>query len=289
MILYINGCSHSRGACHLNPEYTHGYITAASLFGKYNFEVLTYDCIEPQPTMFSNSENIFDKMEENKHYVIFQPHYGKANDRIFFESSNFLYECIQRNIKIDYSIIQWSGPNRTTISIPTSDEDCRLQNVNAHDNPELGLKFEPWASATTIQYMTLLQDVYQKHGVSYVYIPYMELDTRVWERYPLTKNLDITRFTTNPIEGHRNDFRNRALVCDAHGHPSQLGSYILSSITLDILGFGDSLIGLYDYFGDRYYKGEYLNDPAIKDIKKVGDRLGDATTDILEKLFKHWI
>ena len=277
MILYINGCSHSRGACHVNSEYTHGYITASSLFGKNNFKVLTYDVVEPQPFFFSNYENIFSKVEKNKNYLAFQPDYGKGNDRIFFESVNFLYESLQNNINIDFAVIQWSGPNRTVVSMPTEDDLCKLENVNPHDNPEYGLKFEPWGSATTIQYMVILQNLYKHHNIPYVFIPYMELDKTTLESYPIAKQLDMDRFTTHPHIGHRNDFRKRAIVCDSHGHPSQLGSYILSSITLDILGYGDSLIGLFDYYEDEYYMGEYINEPNMKDIKKMGDKLGDAS------------
>jgi hypothetical protein len=288
MILYVNGCSHSTGYCKLNPIYSHGYITAASLFGKNNFEVLTYTDIQADPFMFSNYQ-VLDKLENDKHYLIFQPNFGKSNDRILFESINFLYESNQRNIKIDFSIIQWSGPNRTVISKPNLHQSCTLYNVNAHDNPDYGLKFEPWASATTIQHMVNLQYLYQKYNIPYVYIPYMEVDKRVWNEYTLSKDLDLTRFTTHPIKGHRNDFRKRCLTCDTHGHPSELGSYILSSLSLNILGYGDSLIGIYDYYGDNYSKSQYLNEPKMKEIKKFSHKLGDATNEIVSSLIKSLI
>jgi hypothetical protein len=284
MLVYNNGCSHSRGACKLRQDWTHSYITCASLFGKNNFQVLSYDVVQPEPSNFSNYDKIFSKIKQGNNYLAFQPHFGKSNDRIFFESVNFLYESIQNNIKIDFAIIQWSGPSRTFVTVPSKGGGVKLVDVNPHDNPGGGLKFEPVGSTTTIQYMILLQDLYNKHNIPYVFIPYMEVDRETWKRYTLSKELDLSRFTTHPIEGHRNDFRSKGFTCDTHGHPSQLGSYILSSKTLDLFGYGESIIGIYDYFGKEYVKNEIVNEPALKDIKKHSHSLGDATNSIVKKL-----
>jgi len=285
MILYSNGCSHSRGACTLDIRDSHPLITMSSLVGKDNYKILQYDQINPNPYTFSNHHEIISKIKKNNHYLVYQPHFGKSNERIFFESINFLYECIQNKLNIDYSVIQWSGVNRTISSRPSDQPPnyCDLVDVNPHDNSELGLKFEPWASASTLQYMKILQSLYEKYNVEYVFIPYMEVGSDVFDKYPISKNLDLSRFTIHPTVGHRNEFRKKCLVCDAHGHPSQLGSYILSSMTLDLFGLNNSLIGIYDYYGDRFYSDVYKKHHGISWIKENYNKLGDATEAIINK------
>lgn len=284
MVLYVNGCSHSAGHCQ-EKEKTYSYLVASSIFGKQNFEVIENVNRSSIPDNFSSFNKVISKLEKEKNYLIFQPQHGKSNDRIFFESFNFLYECINHNIQIDYSIIQWSGPNRTIKIEPRPDNHCIINDINPHDGFQFGLKFEPFASIHTMQYMIILQELYKKYNVNYVFIPYMEIDKNVTNNFFLYQNIDLEKFTCNPTTGHRNYFRKRGWVCDEQGHPSDYAHYYMTLESLKILG-EDSLIGLYDYynFNELTYQKEYKIN--ISFVKENSNKLGDATKLILNKLKK---
>jgi len=286
MILYVNGCSHSAGHC-LPKDQTYSFMLASSLFGKDNFEFIEIIERSSYPDNYSNYKNVFSKLDKNKHYLIFQTDFGKSNDRIFFESINFLYESISNKLNIDYCVIQWSGPNRSIHIQPEKNNNCTIYDVNPHDNKNLGLKFEPFASIQTIQFMTILQELYEKYKINYSYIPYMELDKKVTYSFHLYKNLKLDKFTTDPSIGYRNYFRKRGWVCDEQGHPSIYANYYMTNEVLNTLKC-DNLIGLFDFFSSKKTKLNLnkLNNlkNKIKEssfIKKHFDSLGDATKSML--------
>lgn len=282
MILYTNGCSHTAGHC-LDTIKTYPYIVAASIFGKSNYETIDYVDINSDLNVFSYKNHIFDKIKKNKNYLIFQPDSGKSNDLIFFESYNFLNEAVKNNIKVDFSIIQWSGANRTIFVEPNG----FLDNINPHDNPEKGLKFEPFASSQTVHYMKILQDFFQLNKINYCYIPYMEIDKKVYDDFHLVEALNLKKITENISVGHRNYFRKRGWVCDEHGHPSDYANYYLAIECLKILDNTIEVVGLFNFY-DAYdvdYNWRY-DGPKIEFIKKNYNKLGDATNYIIAKLKK---
>jgi hypothetical protein len=283
MILYVNGCSHSAGHC--QPEIkTYSYIVATSLFGKNNFEVLVLTGKSSKPDLFSTFKSTISKIEKNKNYLIFNPEHGKSNDRIFFESINFLYECLTYNIHIDFSIIQWSGVNRNLSVEPLEGNHCYITDVTPHDYSDRGLKFEPFATLQTMQFMLILQDLYKKYNINYCFIPYMELDESISKNNFMYNKLDLGKFTINPNEGYRNYFRERGWVCDEQGHPSDYANYFMSIESLKILGEEDCVIGLYDYYTQNNLTYKIYDYDKLKSIKKNFNILGDATKKILDKI-----
>jgi len=289
MILYVNGCSHSEGHCQTDSRKTYSHIVACSLFGKNNFHVLRNNKLETSnPDMFSNfNQVICEPLKSPKeNYLIFQAYLGKSNDRIFFESVNFLYECLKYNIKIDFSIVQWSGPNRTIRTEPIEGNHCNIVDINPHNAEAWELKFEPFASIQTMQYMLILQELYEKHNINYCFIPYMELEKKSSIENFMYHRLNFKKFTVNPTEGYRNYFRKKGWVCDSQGHPSDYANYFMSMEALKILGYEDSIIGLYDYY-DTYNIKNYQNhtdklEPHF--VKNNFNKLGDATLSIIEKI-----
>jgi hypothetical protein len=282
MILYVNGCSHSAGHCQGRIK-TYSHIVASSIFGKGNFEVIELLNRTSNPNNFSLYDILISKIENKNNYLIFQAQHGKSNDRIFFESLNFLYECLKHNIQVNHSIIQWSGPNRTIKIEPKNNNHCVVNDINPHDGYEFGLKFEPFASIHTLQFMLVLQELYEKYNVNYAYIPYMELDKEVINNFFMFEQVNLNKFTTNPTKGYRNYFRKRGWVCDEQGHPSDYAHYYMAVEALKVLG-EDSLIGLYDYYNFNELVFEIQYDTDIKFVKKNSNILGDATKLILTKL-----
>ena len=69
--------------------------------------------------------------------------------------------------------------------------DGSLKNVNPFDNFELGVKFEPFATEQSLQYILILQDLFKKHNINYCFIPYMEFDSEEIQRNNKLNKLGI--------------------------------------------------------------------------------------------------
>lgn len=300
MNIYFNGCSHSAGYnTFFSPvKSSYGYIVGASLLGIDNYKSIHYknnfweyyqNNKNVDNSLFWIEDNfkklIFDEIENNQNHVINHSHSGKSNDKIFYETVNILYESIQLNKSIDLFIVQWSGPNRRLHTLPSLENNItRAYNVTPFDFVEHGLKFEPFASNQTLQYMILLQDLFKKYNKDYVFIPYMELDSNSLKLSKIISLLDTTKLTTDIKIGHRNEIRKKGLTIDKAGHPSELGHYYIACKVLETLNFGDSIIGYFDYFKE-------VNIPNIssfnpnpyerKKIKKNYDKLGSGVKNII--------
>lgn len=283
MILLTNGCSHTRGACRNCYEDSYSSIVAKSLMGG-DYLQLTLREYEMNSFTFTRFINLI-KENPKKNIHLLLADYGKSNELIFFETLNILHQFDKNNIKVDFSIIQWTGPNRRVHSLFD-----KIVNVNPHDNYDYGVKFEPWASTTTLQYMVVIQNELKKRNINYCFVPYMEVYRDSNIDFNLYEFLELEKFTTNPYEGHRNDFRYRNLCCDVSGHPSLLGNYVLANKVIDILGYSESILGFYDYFkktklGISPHLGltdEIISNKSI--IQNLKGRLGDGTKSELKKL-----
>jgi hypothetical protein len=280
MIIFSNGCSHTRGACRDSVDDSYATLLATSIFGKNNFEILKPEILEN--TLFS-FEHTISLIEEGKNYLIFESDYGKPNELIFYETYHFINECIVQNIKVDYCFIQTSGTNRR---LHFNEKDIKIY-VNPHDNYELGLKPEPFGTHSTLQYIKILQDLFVSNNIEYVFIPYMELDKHSFKSFKYKNLIDLTKFTVHPIEGHRNNFRMNNLVCDEPGHPNLLGNYKLHDMISEILGIENN-IGFYDYFlNSEHGVSPYLGTPQNNnDIKNTSTILGDGTIDEIKEALK---
>lgn len=283
MIVYSNGCSHTIGFCRGSIEDSYISIISKSLF-RDDYELLLgtkkigYNVFKSDVNL-----NFFKKKSVKNNKVLINADYGKSNDTIFFETINTICELKKEGIKIDYAIIQFSGSNRRIHTLPNN----TFKYVNPHDNFELGIKFEPYASLSTLQYILILQELFKKEDIEYVFIPYIELDIKTIENNCMLDFIDTKRLTTKLSDGHRNHFRKKNCVCDYAGHPNLLGNYILADKVLDILGLNDSLIGFYDYFNNSN-KGlqEYLGSPSDNQkniLKKYYNKLGDGSLKEIKK------
>lgn len=264
MIIYSNGCSHTKTA---DFFFSHGYfdIVAKELFNSdYNIHDL------------NENKEFINKSFDSKNIVFKQSECGKSNDLIFYETINFIYSVLNTNLKPNLLLIQWSGPNRRF----HTDFDGNIINVNPHDNSELGIKFEPLASIQSLQFMILLQDVCNLYNIDYIFIPYMELDKESCQNNELVKKLNTSKYTTSIFEGHRNSFRKNGMSMDLQGHPNFYGIYFLSKKILDILGYSIQPIEKYieprDIVLSKHEKENF--------IKKYSNELGDAVINSVKKL-----
>lgn len=224
MIIYSNGCSHTAGHC--EPRTSHVTFTCDYIMNFYS----VIDIGKPGSKLQLNYQSYINQLFDDT--LVFEATNGKSNDRIFFETYNFISFAIENKLNIDYAIIQWSGVNRTF----NIDSNGKVIDINPYDNYELGLKFEPMATSQTIQYMYILQELFNYHDIKYVFIPYMELDLESYNKFELSKNLDLEKFTSHPTIGHRNLFlKDKKLICDSAGHPSKLGAKKLSEMSIKIL------------------------------------------------------
>lgn len=241
MIIYSNGCSHTAG--HRERYKSHIRHTASMLMKYFKLVDITHEVF----TVKLNYDNHFQN-----DVLFFEADSGKSNDLIFFETYNFINNSIEKGFHIDYAVIQWSGVNRRL----HTKFDGNLVYITPHDNFEFGIKFEPLATTQTIQYMHILQNLFESNNIEYAFIPYMGIDNDIFNKFYLSKKLNLDKFTTHPTTGHMNNFLKNGLTVDEEGHPSELGSYELSKLTLSILGKKELIIS-HDDLVERYSKNLY--------------------------------
>ena len=274
MIIYSNGCSHTSD---MKQHYDNVYIDILA-----NEVLQNYKLIKVQEGHYNDFKNFsFKKLDTNTNYLLKNASHGKSNDLIFFESYNIIKDSIINNVKLDFVVIQFSGVNRRI----HSNSDGSLLNVNPFDNSELGVKFEPFATEQSLQYILILQDLLKKHSIKYCFIPYMEFDSDTLDKSSNLKLIDNNYLTTNLYDGHRNNFRTNGYVMDAPGHPNHQGYYILTKIILKKLGLSDKINPIEDYFSDKIIKRDKkYNSSFLTWIKERGDVLKDGTNDDMNKL-----
>ena len=250
MILYTNGCSHSAGY-ELGTNSVWTRQLADTLWGDRNWNYFDVN----EKLLDYNQPDDLEKLENwNKYFtlnntLVNQARPSKGNDSIYFESMDMVQRLILLDKKPDFVVIQWSGVNRKIFNLISSLKQLNPYNIigtaNAHDFTEMGLYLEPYASKHTLQLMISLQKFLNENNIEYVFIPYMELYKSEW--MVELEQLDLSRFTTDPFKGHRNEFRKKCLVVDIQGHPNWLGhDYLLQKI-LDMFGLGELWRGYQSY------------------------------------------
>ena len=269
MIIYSNGCSHTSD---VKQNYDNVYIDILA-----NEVLENYKTIKVQEGYYNKFKNFnFKDLDTDTNYLLKNADHGKSNDLIFFESYNIIKDSIINNVKLDFVIIQFSGVNRRIHSNP----DGSLLKVNPFDNSEMGVKFEPFATEQSLQYILILQDLLKKHSIKYCFIPYMEFDSDTLDKSSNLKLIDNNYLTTSLKEGHRNSFRKKGFVMDASGHPNHQGYYILAKIILKKLGLSDKINPIEDYFSKKTIKKDKkYNSSFLTWIKEHGDVLKDGTND----------
>jgi len=274
MIIYSNGCSHTAD---MKQNYDNVYIDILA-----NEVLQNYKTIKVQEGHYNKFKNFnFKDLDTDTNYLLKNAEHGKSNDLIFFESYNIIKDSIIINVKLDFVIIQFSGVNRRI----HSNADGSLLKVNPFDNSEMGVKFDPFATEQSLQYILILQDLLKEHSINYCFIPYMEFDSDTLDKSSNLKFIDTKYLTTNLYDGHRNNFRTNGYVMDAPGHPNHQGYYILAKIILKNLGLSDKINPIEDYFSDRIIKRDKkYNSSFLRWIKKNGNMLSDGTDDDIDKL-----
>ena len=299
MTIYLNGCSHMHAdKCPPSTKASFGYIVASSILGIGNYTAILYTYwlrkkYDAHRNSISDSykDIFFDKMEPDKNYVLNHSQCGKSNDKIFYETITTLYESIKLNKRIDLYIIQWSGPNRRLHTLP-SDETKRTESVeiNPHDFSELGIKIEPFASNQTLHYMLILQDLFDKYNIEYVFVPYMELDSNSLKMSNIKSMLNSSKLTCDVEVGHRNEIRKKGYSIDYPGHPNQIGHYYLASKILDVLNIGNNLVGFFEFYNsiisDFNLNNFVTYHDSITNMKKYYNELGDGEDNLLKRIFK---
>lgn len=280
MLIYSNGCSHTQGHC---TEKTYDDVLAKFFFDASDLNKVFIR--KSSKEHFSKYNELMDSVQENinENFIYKNSLSGKSNNLIFMETYQFVTECIKRNIKIDYIIVQTSGPNRR---YHTTDWGA-YHEVNPHDNIDLGLKFEPWGTIETLQWVYLLQKLFLEQKVPYVFVPYMELDEESYNLSPYIDLIDWSKFTTNPLIGHRNDFRERGtFTCDEAGHPNANGYYHLAKLCLNILEPNMTLDDM-----PRFYNNDEIiyaepQDWRLDFISEFASELGDGEPSTVQRLMK---
>ena len=270
MIIYSNGCSHTAG--------TEGYDTYYNdIISRVIFKSSHYEWWNPTEGHYNTFKNTdFSSIDKNLNYLLKHADHGKSNDLIFFETYNMVLDSIKHGNKIDYAIIQFSGVNRRVQSIPCDKKGIRLIHINPHDYSDRGIKLEPFATEQSLQYLIILQDLFKKHNIEYVFIPYMEFDKETLNLSDKLELVDTSKLTSNLNIGHRNDFRSKGYCRDAHGHPNYRGYYELAKRSLKVLNI-EGILPIEDYYSDE--KRKYDDDLTEKYdfIKKYAKELGDGT------------
>jgi hypothetical protein len=273
MIIYSNGCSHTRGG---EDFFSNSYV-----------DIVVKELSDEPHESIDLSDGLYNKelkkiINTNKKNCLYKhAFYGKSNDLIMLETVNFIYSMNNLNKKIDLLLIQWSGVSRRFHSLPNG----VVLNINPHDYPEKGLKFEPIATEQTLQYMKLIQDLCVLYDINYVCIPYMEVDQSVLKHNIFKNDIDFSKYTC-PIEiGHRNDFRKNGWAIDIHGHPNGAGIYKLAEMILKIVG-KSNLKDINFYFNEKE-QNYYINNQEFRLNKKYYKELGEGfiPKNIIKKLF----
>lgn len=279
MIIYSNGCSHTAATEGYETYYID--IITRTLSNTHEYE--WWNPTEGHFDIFKNTD--FSSLDDNETYVLKHAEHGKSNDLIFFETYNMVLDSVKSGKKIDYAIIQFSGVNRRVHTIPCEERGMRLIHVNPHENYKWGIKLEPFATEQSLQYLVILQELFKKHKIEYVFIPYMEFDLDALNLSDKLDLLDESRFTADLRIGHRNPFRSMGYCRDEQGHPNYRGYYELAKKCLEILNI-DSILPI-----EKYYSLEKRNydDDLVKKygfIKKYSAELGDGTNSELELVRK---
>jgi len=255
MIIYVNGCSHSENITH-----------------RYSWSQVLRKSIMRDLEINNNSDVLNFNLKSNILYNFSET--SKGNDKIFYETLEFISKCKNHNKKPKLFVIQWSGPSRFF----RYNYNDKFELFNPADAIDSNFNFEPIASNITLHYMISLQEIFKKWGVDYYFINYMELDSNISEeslnQLDLDKCISFNSNTHPLFDGFRNLMRYHGYSRDGNGHPNFYGHWyiankILEKIDIEPVGFFDSLI-----LCDKNVK------PSIKDVYFFSDMVSRKTAKI---------
>lgn len=282
MIIYTNGCSHSEN---IHGNYSWANVVSKSLIRDFNYVSWLdikdfYDFKYKKDALFNFAET------------------SKGNDKIFYDTLEFISQCKSSNIKPDYFIIQWSGPSR--FFRYNYNESIELYNPGDDIDDTVKFHFEPIASTITLHYMISLQEIFKNWGVDWYFINYMELDSNL-SKHTLNQ-LDISKCISfsnehHPLyDGFRNPMRMYGYVRDANGHPSYFGCWyiackVLKKLDIEPIGFFDSLMVIdpskkTTSIKDINLYGDFISKKSLKlNWVEIGEGTEKQKNDIRKTLF----
>lgn len=150
-----------------------------------------------------------------------------------------LYNFKKLNIKLDFVVVQWSGPSRRLISGAPKIEpqDGIYRFANPHEYYEFGLNLEPSGSWITLNNMMILQNYFKDNNINYTFLNYFPLDKSLSNSFAF-KELDLSKFlvykNNHPIfDGWIDSILKDKLSIDDHGHPNDKLQEMISSMVVD--------------------------------------------------------
>lgn len=240
MVIYVNGCSHSKHDDNLNNGSSGFYLSKN--FNLKNFS--TWNIFQwIQPISFENKLQKVCDIKDN--FVLNVSNDGKSNDAIYFESVDNILRLIEKGCKPNLVTIQWSGPSRRLVmstdmgnhsKLDTMNEtnmDMFISNCNPNDNAELLPHLEPLGSVQTLFFIYSMQEFLKKHKINYTFHCYMELDVDIKNHY-IFNMLDLSKFVTFDNDDYfYNGWLNKmksipTAIIDEFGHPSVLGKQYIT-------------------------------------------------------------
>ena len=187
---------------------------------------------------FGDDLKSYLKVNSNK-FIVNLAEDGKGNDSIFMDTISTLYYFKKLKIKLDFVVVQWSGPSRRLVSGAPIDhyEDALYQYANPHEYYEYGVNLEPTGSFITINNMMILQNYFQDNNINYAFLNYFPLDERLDNSYAY-KELDLSKFlvykNNHPIfDGWIDSIVKDKLSIDKDGHPNDKLQEMISSMIVD--------------------------------------------------------
>lgn len=237
MILYVNGCSHTDDLWLVDENVNRNYIWPCILMNKIT---TNYDYFRVQGNSFikrpynevSKTETSINLKLEND-TLINDSVSGAGNDYIFHNTLESIDKLIKNNNKPDFVIIQWSGPNRREYCESNGD----IKFVTPHDNPELGLKFEPMGSLHTIHYMYILQTFLERMNIKYIFINYFGLDVSIKKSNLFNKIKSVDFGNQTIFNGILPLIMELGLNRDEQGHSNELGSQFIVKNIFELISF----------------------------------------------------
>lgn len=249
MKILVNGCSHS--ACgptniatisnRLVPVQDSRKSWVTKLSSDLNLKNL-YSIKQP---LFSKSWDGFgDDLKSyleisSSKFIVTLAEDGKGNDSIFMDTISTLYNFKKLNIKLDFVVVQWSGPSRRLISGAPKIEpqDGIYRFANPHEYYEFGLNLEPSGSWITLNNMVILQNYFKDNNINYTFLNYFPLDRSLSNSFAF-KELDLSKFlvykNNHPIfDGWIDSILKDKLSIDPQGHPNDKLQKMISSMVVD--------------------------------------------------------
>jgi len=225
MVIYVNGCSISQDLFECEENESKKFVWSRLLMNKFTneYSYLRFD--------FNNLISKYGKKEYinnvNDNILINDSMDGAGNDYIYHTTVKNITSLIEKGMKPNYVIIQFSGPNRR---YTYDGSDYRF--ITPRDSYFLHsfMLFEPIATEHTFVYMLSLQEILTKFNIDYRFFIYFEIDESKNKNIVNHINQEkIINFTQeNIFKGLLNYMKINSYTRDEPGHLNKMGAKFIS-------------------------------------------------------------